>query len=345
MSPLRYGSLVSLLIVLLVFGCKAKPERANDGGQKISPVPVRAMTAEENAVARQGEVAGTVEAVQSATIAAKVVGVITEMPVAIGVSVKKGDLLARVSVAESSARLAQATAQLDQAKRNLEREQRLLAKEAATPEAVKTLEESYRVAEAAHREAKAIQGYSTITAPFSGQVSGKMVKAGDLATVGLPLLVLTDNERLQVVAAVPEAVMPQLKKGDALSVQVPAAQFEGRGIVAELSPSADHIARSSIVKLTISGPEALRPGQYARVGLPGSTATTVMVPVSAVSRSGQMERIFVVRNGAASLRLVRTGEQLADRVEVLSGLAAGEQVIVEGAEELVDGQPVTVELQ
>jgi len=67
------------------------------------------------------------------------------------------------------------------------------------------------------------------------------------------------------------------------------------------------------------------------------------VPASALVVRGQMEMVFVLAKGSAQLRLIKTGKRVGDELEVLSGLEAGEQVVVEGARALVDGQPVRAE--
>ncbi|MDP2755333.1 MAG: efflux RND transporter periplasmic adaptor subunit [Nitrospirota bacterium] len=292
---------------------------------------------------RQNEVAGAVESVQRATLAAKIPGPIEEMPVSLGLVVKKGALLARISAGEITARLSQAETQLGQAQRNFEREKRLLEKDASTRETVKSLEDAYRLAEGGLREARAMRDYTRITAPFAGIISQKMANAGDLATPGMPLLVLENTEQLQVVAAAPEVPALKIKKGDTLFVTIPAAEFSQSGTVTEISPAADTASRTALLKIRINGNPALRPGQYARVSLPGGAGVnTFLVPEAALLRFGQMERIFVTENGTAHLRLVRSGEHRDGQVEILAGLNGGEQVVVQGSEQLVDGQPVRI---
>ncbi|MEW6594307.1 MAG: efflux RND transporter periplasmic adaptor subunit [Thermodesulfobacteriota bacterium] len=303
---------------------------------------VAVVTVATEPAGRQQEVAATVEAVQRAAIAAKATGVIAEVPVTLGAAVPRGGLLVRIAAGEIGARLAQAEAQRVQARRNLEREQRLLAKEAATREGVKALEDAWRVADAAYREAQAMHGYTVVTAPFAGVVTRKFVKAGDLATVGMPLLVLEDGSRLQAVAQVPEALVARLKVGEPLPVQVPAAGFAGSGTIAELSPAPDALSRSATVKINLAAAASLRPGQFARVALPDGEAASLFVPEAAVTVQGQMERLFVVQEGKARLRLVRSGERRDGRVEILSGLTPGEQVVARESGRLVDGQPVKV---
>ncbi|HEX7618532.1 MAG TPA: efflux RND transporter periplasmic adaptor subunit, partial [Verrucomicrobiae bacterium] len=96
-----------------------------------------------------------------------------------------------------------------------------------------------------------------------------------------------------------------------------------------------------LVKLDLSGAIGLRSGQFGRVSVPVGEASAIRVPDSAVIQRGQMELVFVVANGHAQLRLVKTGNRVGDEVEVVSGLDSGEQVVTVGAPALTDGQPVT----
>lgn len=328
-------------VLLLAGGCKQ--HAAEEAAKVPPPARIRVVVMAVQPATWQHEVAGTVEAVRRATIAAKVAGTIEKMPVVLGSAVKKGALLVRINAGEIAAREAQAAAQLAQAKRNFERETRLLAKEAATREAVKSTEDAYRVAEAEYRAARSMFDYTMITAPFDGLVSQKTANAGDLAMPGMPLLVVEDVRQLQVVAAVPEALVATIKPGDKLPLSVPAATLQTTGVVAEIGPAADAASRSATVKLRIAGTAGLRPGQYVRLTLSGTVAAeTLLVPAAAVIRFGQMERLFVVQDAKARLRLVRTGGRHGDQVEILAGLNPGEQVVVQGGEPLVDGQPVHV---
>lgn len=332
----------TLLLCLLLgaAGCK----NSTHTGAATQPLPtaeVRVITVTGQAAQQQNEVAGAVEALQRATIAAKISGAIEEMPVALGSVVKKGTLLAKISAGEITARLSQAETQLAQAQRNFEREKRLLEKDASTRETVKSLEDAYQMAEAGLREARAMRDYTRITAPFAGIISQKMANAGDLAIPGMPLLVLENTEHLQVVAAAPDILSLKIKKGDTLAITVPSADFSQTGTVTEIGPAADTASHTAQVKIRIDSNSALRPGQYARVALPGTAGVnTFLVPETALFRFGQMERLFVIQDGKAHLRLVRSGEHRADQVEILAGLYPGEQVVVQGGAQLVDGQPV-----
>ena len=94
------------------------------------------------------------------------------------------------------------------------------------------------------------------------------------------------------------------------------------------------------MKLDLPGATGLRSGQFGRVSVPVGEASAIRVPASAVIQRGQMELVFVVANGHAQLRLIKTGSRIGDEIELVSGLNSGEQVVTEGVAALTDGQPV-----
>jgi len=307
--------------------------------------PLQVSTATVSSVQAKSltEVMGTVQAVERATIGARVNGHIVKLPVLLGSKVKKGDLLVTISAGEISAQLLQAQAQLSKAQRNLDREKKLLAKKAATPETVKSLEDLKRIAEASFKEAQTMLGFTQIQAPFDGTITAKTANIGDLASAGKPLLTLENEAALQVIADVPEALILKVKIGDKLPVSIPAANLQLSGTVSEIAPAADPRSHTAPVKLSIESNPNVRPGQFARVALPGDSSTTIMIPESSLSTFGQMERVFVVNDAKAWLRLVRSGARHGDQVEILTGLVTGETIVTSSTTALRDGQPVLLQ--
>ncbi len=336
-----------LFVVLLPFfvgltGCQGELQKKNKPLPSLPSAKVSISTVSIEEVPFFTEVMGTVQSVHRAVIAAKVTGSIKEIPVSLGSRVTKDDLLVKIGAEEITAKVIQAQAQLSQAKRNLNRERKLLKKNAATSESVKSLQDMHRVAEAVYRGAKTMLGYTEIRAPFDGLITRKIAGVGDLSTPGTPLLQLENNRELQVVTSVPEGIILQIKEGDQLSVTIPAANLVLNGTVAEIAPSSDPFSRTTPVKINIKEDSMLRAGQFARVALPGKSSNTLFVPTSAIMNFGQMERIFVAHDGKAHLRLVRTGRRYTNRIEILAGLNAGDEVITDNNKFLVDGQPLTI---
>jgi RND family efflux transporter MFP subunit len=333
----------SLLFVALLTLALATALVDTDGSATEAPIAVPVAQVREQEIPALIEVAGTVQAAERAAIAAKVTGVITQVPVVLGSTVKAGDLLVAISAEEITARLAQAEAQLTQARRNLEREQNLLAKNAATPETVKSMQDQFNIAQAGYREAKTILGYTTLIAPFDGVVTRKNVNSGDLATPGTVLLQVENNRKLQVHMAVPESLVLGLHPGAPLGVKVEVAGVAVQGTVAEVAPAADPASRTAPVVIDLPAHPNLRTGQFARVLLPGTGTRALLVPSSALVPSGQMDRIFVVAGERVQLRLVRTGACHDGMTEILAGLSAGETVVAGNNQLLVHGQPLRVQ--
>lgn len=341
MKALWWTGGVALLLFLLV-GCREEEPQARAKAE----LPVQDVTVAEvqlSPVMNSIEVLGTVASKFRAEISTKVSGTISSMQVVLGSEVRRGEVLLEISAGEIDARLRRAQAEFQQARRNLDREKKLLAKNAATPETVKSLEEALSIAEASYDEARIMQGYTRITAPFDGRVTRKMANRGDLATPGKPLLDIEDENQLQVLAEIPEAMIIHVKEGDQLVVKLPSANLTVMGTVAEVAPTANPATRSGPIKLDIDAHPDLRPGQFARVVLTRKNIDTLTVSSKALVMHGQMEQMFVVDQNVAHLRLVRTGSRYGNTLEVLSGLAQGERVVVEGLSQLKDGQPVSIQ--
>ncbi len=332
--------LLFLLIATAFVGCREKVQEKTSQTLKTQPVDI--VTAKTEKTTSAMEIMGTVQSTENAVISARISGHIIELPVALGSKVNKGDLLVKINAAEISAQLLQAKAQLAQADRNLTRERNLLKKGASTPETVKNMEDTHRIALAAVKEVQTMLDYATITAPFTGIITRKSVNIGDLAAPGKPLLDIENESNFQVVANIPETMILKIHAGDDIPVSIPAAGLTFTGKVKEVSPAADPLSHTAPIKLSLPLNTDLRSGQFARLMLPQRTVDALLIPQSAILPFGQMERIFMVKNGKARLRLVRTGAAENGRVEILAGLSPGDQVIVGGNKDLTDGQPVTI---
>lgn len=337
------AALAAAVIAGATAGCgRSSPPRAvQDEGPAIR---VRTATARAENLPVLVEATGTVRAVERAELAAKVMGVIEELPVRLGQPVKKGDLIARISAAEIAARARQAQSNLDGLRRDLARESELLQKGAAPREAVESLKDRIKSAEAALKEAEVMLGYTAVRAPFDGAVARRMADAGDLASPGVPLVELEGVGHYEIEAEVPESAATQLKVGRALQVTVPAAAAEFEARITEVAAAADPRTRTVTIKLAVPSDVPARSGQFARIQVPGAPRPAVLVPSSAVSTIGQIERAFVVGpENRLALRLVKTGSVTRENVEILAGLNPGERVVGAPAPSLRDGQRVEIE--
>ena len=336
----RVASLAILLTASLFAGCREKIE--SPVSENLPPAAVRVQTVENKPRVATEDVVGTVRAKLHSVIEAKISGRIEKMLVVPGQNVKTGELLVQLDAREVQAQLDQALAVRQQAESDLKRATDLIQQKILSQSEYDNAQSKFRVADAAATEAEALLGYTKVIAPFDGVITRKYADVGDLASPGKPLLEMEDARDLRLEADVPEAVIGHLALGDKLGVRVSGVTNELDGVISEIAPSADPNSRTFLVKLDLPPTPGLRAGQFGRAAMPVGETSALRAPASAVVQRGQMELVFVVVNDHAQLRIVKTGKHIGDEVELVSGVDAGEQVVVDGAGNLVDGQPLTI---
>jgi len=337
---MKFPLLLSGLVALAAAGC-SRPD-ASRAATTLPAAKVRVTTVQAAELPQLSEITGTVRPVQRATLAAKTMGAILDLPVALGQRVRAGETLARIAADDTAARVAQAKSQLGLVKRDFARERDLFTKGASTAETVRTLEDRLAGLEAAVREAEAMLAHAEIRAPFDGVIARRPANPGDIAFPGQPLLEIEGVGGFEIEAGIPETLASTLRTGTTLGCRVDALRFNG--IVREVSSASDPATRTVSAKIAVPAGTAVRSGQFARVEIPGTKERTLLVPAESVSVLGQLERVFLADEGnRAVLRLVRTGARRGDAVEVLAGLDAGDRVILSPTATLREGQPLEVQ--
>jgi RND family efflux transporter MFP subunit len=332
-----------LLAIALAFtACHRDPTPAASDEVR-PPVAVTLAQVELKTRVAVEEVAGTVRSKSRATIEAKIPGRIEQVRVAPGQSVEAGDLLLELDRREIQSRLDQALPVLRNTEAEVKRFQSLLKQSAVSQSEFEAVEARYRVAQAAVTEAETMLSYAQVAAPFAGVITRKLADVGDLAFPGRALLELEDPRSLRVEIDVPESLIERVSLGAQLTLRTGSSAAGINGIVSEIAPAADPVTRTFLVKLDVPESAGLRAGQFARVGIPLDASPAVHVPAGAVVQRGQLELVFVVVNGRAQLRLVKTGKRLGDEREIVSGLAVGERVVVGSKVPLRDGDALEVQ--
>ena len=298
---------------------------------------VKVATVAKRTVALDEEITGTVRAKTRAVIEAKISGRVLAMNATLGQLVKAGDVLATLDAQEMQARAESAKAMLDQATSDERRTASLVASNAVSKSDYDAAKARLEVAKASVSEAQTMLGYAKVTAPFDGVITRKLADQGDLAAPGKPLLDLENPAQLRIEADIPEALIASLKIGASLDVTPKA-----KATVAEISPTGDPNSRTFPVKLDLPAGNPMRPGQFVRITVPVREYEALVIPAAALVQRGQLQMVFVNENNISKLRLFRTGRERSEGIEVLAGLDGGESLVIEGADKLMDGQPLTV---
>jgi len=310
-------------------------------------------TAPAQAAALQGRTGydGVVEAVRQTVLAAQVPGAVVELNVKAGDRVKAGQLLLRLDAraadqgaAASDAQVQAARAALDVATREYERQKQLYQKKYISQAALERAESEFKAtsaqvaAQMAQAGAARTQtGLHTVRAPYAGVVAEVPVALGDMAMPGRALVTLYDPTALRVTASVPQSAAGGVS-AEAVRVELPGLGAERQWPRAErvqVLPTVDAATHTVQVRAELgAGPDGVAPGMFARLWLPatanGAAGKTVTVPSSAIVRRAEMTGVYVRGEGGKPLlRQVRLGRAEGDSVEVLSGVAPGEPVVVD----------------
>src|SRR5215813_13081125 len=197
-------------------------------------------------------------------------------------------------------------------------------------------------AEAEIAAAQATLSYATLTAPFAALVTERKADPGSLATPGAPLLTLEREGNLRLEASIDESRLGLVRVRENVAVEIDGLNRTVTGRVAEIVPSVDAATRSLTVKIDLPALPGLRSGMFGRAGFAARKRGTLLVPQSAVLERGQIRSVYVVEGDTARLRFVTLGAG-RDKREVLSGLTAGERIIVTPPSLLSDGTRVAIQ--
>jgi membrane fusion protein (multidrug efflux system) len=298
-------------------------------------------------IARAVSVSGVVAPIRTIGVNSQLSGALLVVNVQEGDRVARGAVLARMDDRELQAQLLAAEANFQVAEASYERASQLRERNVITLPEFERERTAYASAAAQLDQLRARVGYTVVNAPIAGVVVEKNVEAGDVVGTNARLFSLADISTMVALVGVSELDVVELRPGQETAIQLDA--FPGRelsGRIRRVFPAGNPQTRLVPVEVELSSEAAAlaRPGFLARVTFElGARDDVLLVPASAiVSGAGGTPAVFVVENGRALRRGIETGLTSEGRVEVVSGLAAGESVVVIGSNSLRDGAEVRV---
>ncbi len=349
---MRYLLRARVLAVALVAlaACK-KADSAAEGGPGGGPggpggppaMPVDVAVAKSDTVVDAISATGQIESVQAIELRPDVEGRITAILIDEGRLVGRGTPMFKIDDAELRAQIARLQADRDLAGQALTRTKQLLEQNASTTSELERAEATARGSQAQLDLLNLRLSRSTVRAPFSGVVGRRMVSLGDYVTNATRLATLQTFNPQRAVFQVPERYAERLALKQ--RVQFHVASLPGReftGIVDFVDPVIQLPARTISVKAAVANPKReLQAGMFIEARLATAVRPdAVVIPEDAVLALQGSRVVWVVTDGKAVRREVVLGVRTPGFVEVTSGLTAGEQVVVGGAERLGPGAPV-----
>ncbi len=350
------------LALPLFFSCRPQKKQAAQE-ESAGATQVKIFKVSRQRISEKLSYTGTLEAWQRVIITPDVGGKIARIYVNEGDKVSKGQVLAEMDIEAMKLQLRQAEAAMavaqathNDAKTNMARMERLFKEKAVSDQQYEQVKLSFSAAEAQLAQAQAAVNMakhsldvSIMKAPFSGVIASKNAEVGDVinpmmgsfsATSGV--LTLVDFSRIKIRAEISATDIQRVNKGQTALLRAPSLPGqEFRGTVTVVNLAADPLTKKFGVEVAVANPDlVLRPGTFGEIVLEVSThENSLVVPQKAILDGNH---VFVVLGGKAARKEVALGLQNTTMVEILSGLADGESVIVEGNFGLEDGAPVEI---
>ena len=357
-------SIVAVVVVLLVAGSGAGaywklvmvPQAAalqqGSGGPPAGfAMPVEAAPVRIDVAQRQIQAIGTLRSNESVIVRPEVAGRIVAINFQEGQRVRKGQVLVQLDASFERAELAQAEAMAQLARANFGRADELQKRGAGTQRALDEAQAGIRSAAATVELRRARLEKFTLVAPFDGVVGLRKVSVGDVVLPGHEFVNLEQVDPLKLDFRVPELFLSAIRVGQQVAIAVDA--YPGRSFAGEvfaIDPALDAAGRSIVIRARIANADdALRPGLFARVTLTlAERPQALFVPEQALVPQGDRHFLFKLVDGGegkpkvVELVPVKLGERRAGEVEILAGLAPGDQVVTAGVLKIRPGMPVQV---
>ena len=366
MSQSRFQRIYAITLLLIAgmaaTGCQKKPAAAA-GGPQMQGLPVQTVTVTMAPVAQTSEYVATIKSRRSTVLLPQVSGQLTEILVHSGDRVKSGQLLMEIDPRQQRATVDSLRATELQKKAlddydtiEVDRQRKLFEAGVTSRDAYEQAQQAFQNAKAdyesavqARKAGEQLLGYYAIRAPFDGVAGDVPVHVGDYVSPNLsPATVLTtvdENSHLEAYIYIPTERAGDVRQGLGVNLTDNNGKLLEKTRIDFVSAEVDSTLQGILVKAPVqTKPELLRNAQLVKAEVIWSTKPMAVVPVLAVTRQGEESFVYVVRqqNGmaAAHRTSVSLGETVGNNYSILSGLNAGDRVIVSATQFLVDGMPV-----
>lgn len=331
------------LLTLVLSGC-------NDGnaGEAVAaiestPLPVAVASPQIADIAARYETTGTLTTDLEAPVTARTGGDVVEILVEEGDAVSKGDVLARLDGERARLTMLRLQAEFERSTREVERLANLHDRGLVSRARYESLVYDVRASKAAYELARLNWEHTEIRSTIDGAVSSRRVKLGSTLAEGDTAFVVTNNRELLAYLDIPQTELVKFSRGHAAQLTVdsdPGVNFDAT--VTRISPTIDPTTGTFRATMLIDNQgEHLAPGMFARFQIAYEThADALVVPASATVVEDDATVVYVVEDGAAVRRRVKTGIRSGDFIEILGGLSADDTIVLRGQSRLRNGSRV-----
>lgn len=339
----KSGITLLLMAGMLQAACSSGEARLADRVEPAAPLPVDVVTPQRADMFASHQSTTALVSDADASIPARVPGEIVAILVEEGDAVRKGDILARVDGERLALETQHAKASLEQARREYERNIRLHERGLVSAAAFDGMKFLLDELQASYELKKLELGYTAIRAPVTGIVTARAVHIGNHVDAGDLTFRVSDTAKLVAYLQIPQNELSRIAVGQDIVLGVDALPGETfAASIDRVSPTVD--ARNGTFRATAyidNADGSLAPGMFGRFSIAFEKHTNVLtIPAAAVVEEDNASVVYVVVDGRAERRPIRTGIRNAQRIEVLDGLDAHESVVITGQGNLREGSRV-----
>jgi len=337
-------NILTLFFICLLASC-SKTDEAENKDSKSKDIYVTTTKSKIMEFRYQESAIGSIEGIIDPTVASEVAGKITKIFVRPGTTVKKGQIMAEVDNADTSYQLSLSEAEVKKLKARLsnqkityERNLKLVDENFISPNALETIEvqieetqEELNSAEARLKIAKLNNSRTKIFAPISGKIEKQIISIGDYVKIGDPLYQIINNKKLRAHVMFPEKLAHILKPGIDIKLETPTTDVPYTTVIQELKPQIVADSRSIDVIADIEKQDDWQAGASVKGTIVFDKKDSVSVPEPSVVLRPSGSVVYEAVNGKAVVRNVRTGITQDGWIEIIDGLEADKEIIVDGA--------------
>ena len=347
---LQIGAVVLILAIIILpktgLFNRDKNINANSTGMQGGKLPVLAIVLKTGLLEQAIRTAGTLMPSEEVVVTTEVSGLVKSIHFNEGAIVKKGELLLRINDDELQAQREKAIHQKKLIQEIVERQRVLFEKEAVSQESFDQVRTDLLVIESEIRLLDTRIEKTFIRAPFDGTIGFRSVSPGGYLQPGGSVARLVKASPLRIEFSIPERYQSEVLVGRDVNFSVAGYSDDFIARVYATNPKVDERTRSIILRASYANYDyKLLPGVFANIRLIISTKDSALqIPSEAIIPQMDGERVFVYRSGKAMLTTISTGIRTEDRVEVTSGLVAGDTLLTSGILQMRTGMPVSISL-
>jgi RND family efflux transporter MFP subunit len=355
-----HKQLISILIVFattFLHACNANNEENTNKKTDAKATLVTISRAKNQAIEIRQHSVGSLEGLINPTLAAETAARVIKVHVNTGDTVKKGQLIATLDATdyvmqrnEASAEVARIKALLENQSKTVARNQALVDKKFISQNAVdnemaqeNVLKQQLTAAKARVASINHNSSKSKVIAPVSGIIESKPVDTGDYLRIGDPIVQIVSKQMLRAHLPFPEQIGPQLKPGLTVRLKTPTSDTTIETVIRELKPLITEGNRTIDVIADVKNVEGWQPGaSVTGTVVLGKLPAAMMIPEQSLVLRPAGEVVYVVRDNIAYQTIIKTGLRQNGLIEILSGLNANDNIVVDGAGFLTDKAPVKI---